>query len=154
VTLRPLPEVLVWLDPGKLTGWAMLEHGESFLSGQGDFAEVDDLVNTWVFNLGSHLWLGWEMYVVTGGGGRFGSPEYSLEMIGAVKSACRRYRVTTLPPQPSAARKLGDDDKLRRLGWYRPGQRHANDAANHLLAYLLRENLLPPAQTERLFTSG
>ena len=30
------------------------------------------------------------------------------------------------------------DDKLRRLGWYKPGKGHANDAARHLLLWFAK----------------
>ena len=145
---------LVWLDPGKLTGWAMLDNQDGFHSGQEDFAGIDDLVNAWGRMFGVTLWLGWEMYIVTQGGGRSGDPAYSLEVIGAVKSACRRHLVHTLSPMPSAARKLGGDDKLKRVGWYTPGKRHANDAANHLLAYLLREGAITTTMKDQLFTDS
>jgi len=144
----------MWLDPGKLTGWAMLESTMMFSSGQGDFDETDDLVNTWARTMRADLWLGWEMYVVTQGGGRSGTPSFSLEVIGAVKSACRRHGVTVLKPVPSSSRMLGDESKLRRLGWWRPGARHANDAAMHLTAFLLRERLMPAEMSSKLFTPG
>lgn len=145
---------MIWLDPGKVTGWAALERFTEFSSGQATFGEIDDLVNAWCFLSRERLWLGWERYIVTQGGGRTGTAEYSLEVIGAVKSACRRNNVTVLPAMPSSSRKLGDDLKLQRLGWRKPNARHANDAANHLLAWLLREGRLPPELQRELFTSG
>jgi|SRR5690242_12797717 len=150
----PDPKIVIWLDPGKMTGWAMLEDMASFSSGQADFDCIDDMVNMWCHLMRDNLWLGWERYIVTQGGGRTGTPEYSLEVIGAVKSACRRNSVTVLQPMPSASRKLGGDLKLQRLGWRQPNMRHANDAANHLLAWLLREKRLPTHLTQKLFTPG
>lgn len=145
---------IVWLDPGKLTGWARLDAEETFLSGQEEFNRMDELIDHWTAIGGPGLWLGWEMYIVTPGGGSVGTAHYSLEMIGAARSACRRHGTTVLRAMPSSARKLGDDAKLRKLGWYRPGHRHANDAANHLLAFLLRERLLPGHLARSLFTPG
>lgn len=152
--VRPDPKLVIWLDPGKMTGWAMFEDMVTFSSGQADFDGIDDMINMWCGLMRDELWLGWERYLVTQGGGRSGSPEYSLEVIGATKSACRRNNVTVLQPMPSASRKLGDDLKLQRLGWRQPGMRHANDAANHLLAWLLREKRLPTHLTQKLFTPG
>lgn len=145
---------VVWLDPGKLTGWAMLDSTDTFLSGQEDFDHIDDLVNGWAALAGPGLWIGWEMYLVTTGGGKTGIPRYSFEVIGAAKSACRRHSATMLKPMPSSSRKLGDDPKLKRMGWWKPNHRHANDAANHLLAWALRENMLPVEYKDRLFPAS
>lgn len=52
--------------------------------------------------------------------------------------------VVTLTPQPSSARNLAlSNDKLKKLGWHRPGERDTNSATAHLLSYLLRARLLP-----------
>lgn len=44
---------------------------------------------------------------------------------------------------PRSAKKFSKDDKLKALYWYmRTKDGHANDAARHLLVYLLKKNLL------------
>lgn len=148
------PSIVVWLDPGKTTGIAWLETDGFFGSDQFDFLGLGEWLIHYTIMFGTSMHLGWEMYVITGGGGRFGTAGYSLETIGMVKWLTHCARTTVLDPQPSSARKLGDDDKLKQLGWYKPGKRHANDAANHLLSHLLRTRSLPPDLTKRLFTSG
>ena len=147
------PDILVWLDPGLTTGIAWF-NGERFDSCQLIFQDVGVWLTSHLLGLRERAHVGWEHYVVTGGGGRFGTPAPSLETIGMTRWICHEHGATILPAQPSSARKLGGDDKLKRLRWYKPGKRHANDAANHLLSYLLRTHSLPPELAGRLFTSG
>lgn len=138
------PSLVMWFDPGLTTGWASLEISALFDSGQAPFEDIGVMLTSWAEALGSRLWVGWELYNVTQGGGKSGTPKYSLETIGMLKWICHSHDVTVLKAMPSASRKLGDELKLKRLGWRKPGQVHANDAAMHLLAWHLREKKLPP----------
>lgn len=133
----------MWFDPGLTTGWASLEIASMFDSGQAPFEDVGEMLTTWAETLGPRLWVGWELYNVTQGGGAAGTPKYSLETIGMLRWICHAHGVTVLKAMPSASRKLGDEIKLKKLGWRRRGQVHANDAAMHLLAWHLREKRLP-----------
>ena len=142
----------IWLDPGKTTGVACYQlYAARFKSFQGDFNEVGDEVEVMLDVESGNAAIGWEQYLVTKG--RAGTASYSLEMIGVLKRLAYVHHAVVLPAMPSSARKLGDDPKLRALGWYKPGLRHANDAANHLLAYLLRERMLPASMQARLADS-
>lgn len=144
VQVDPDPLIVMWYDPGLTTGWACLTANGDFDSGQLSFTETgEDLAQTAQI-YGPALWVGWELYNVTQGGGKAGTPKYSLETIGMLKWICHANNVTVLKPMPSSSRKLGDEIKLKRLGWRRPGMRHANDAAQHLLSWALREKRLPP----------
>ena len=145
-TWQPVSDPLLvqWYDPGLTTGWACLAADGTFDSGQLSFTEIgEDLVRD-AEAYGPALWVGWELYNVTQGGGKVGTPKYSLETIGMLRWICHAHDVTVLKAMPSASRKLGDELKLKKLGWRVPGKRHANDAAMHLLAWHLRENRLPP----------
>lgn len=148
------PLLVMWFDPGLTTGWASLHHDGFFTSGQGTFEEVGDQLTASADVYGPSLWVGWELYNVTQGGGSAGTPKYSLETIGMLKWICREHGVTVLKAVPSSNRKLGDELKLKRLGWREPGMRHANDAASHLLAFMLREKRLPPHLLGKVLGSG
>lgn len=137
------PSVVMWFDPGLTTGWAYLENDREFNSDQAPFEDIGSQLTTWAETLGPRLWVGWELYNVTQGGGKAGTPKYSLETIGMLKWICHAHDVTVLKAVPSSNRKLGDELKLKRLGWRKPGKVHANDAAMHLLAWHLREARLP-----------
>lgn len=135
-------DLVVWLDPGLTTGMAWWDpRVEIFGSWQyekGDLLKrIEYLVQTHEGQVG----IGCEHYIIAGRSP--GNPKPSLEVIGAVEAGAGEGRYCLLPPMPSAARKLGSAVLLRRLGWYKPGKDHANDAAMHLLAYLFREKRLP-----------
>lgn len=134
----------MWFDPGLTTGWAAFGSDHVFDSGQDSFENVGDSLTTLAQLLGPCLWVGWELYNVTQGGGQAGTPKYSLEVIGMLRWICHANDVTVLKAVPSASRKLGDEIKLKRIAWRTPGKVHANDAASHLLAWHLREKQLPP----------
>ncbi len=122
------PESVLWLDPGGTTGWAMLD-----LTKDG----------TYLFECGQEtpgdVWVGWEQYIVTSGGGKAGNPAPSLEAIGAVRYLCAKHRARVLPAVPSSHRVVASPALLKSLGWWRPGMPHAQDATRHLVAWLLRE---------------
>lgn len=151
------PELVVWFDPGKTTGWASYHFAtETFCSGQveddnvalGAFLEV--LGDISVTTAPECVAVGYELYLVVGGP-RAGTSEHSEKAISVIEQTARRCGYTLLPPQPSSARKLGGPAMLRRMGWYRPGQRHANDGAMHLLADLMRMKPMPYAVRRKLF---
>lgn len=143
----------VWFDPGLTTGIAWCDITGEFSSTQLDFIGTGRWLEGHLRNRAPSIAVGWEQYIVTSGGGRSGTPGPSLETIGMIRWLCNWHRVKVLPPQPASARKLGDDGKLKRIGWWNPGHRHANDAANHLLADCLRRHRLPGTLRDRLFTT-
>lgn len=146
------PPLIVWADPGLTTGLASYDMEPMlFSSGQYDKPSLIGRLKELDVQAGSRMmWLGWEDYI-TVGGPQSGTSEYSDEVIGALKDFARDKFVRTLKPQPSSARKLGSKVFLRRLGWYKPGHVHANDASMHLLAHLLRMSPIPQEIRESLF---
>jgi hypothetical protein len=95
--------------------------------------------------------IGYERFIVTSGGSRGSTPEHAHRAIQVLDSYAQEHTVPMLPPQPSSARKLGQVVYLRRLGWYKPGRGHANDAAQHLLADLLKRHPMPSSIRGKLF---
>ena len=145
------PESVLWLDPGGTTGWAMLD-----LTKDGTYlfecGQETGTVDTGVFvdevleyrcdkrrHGPGDVWVGWEQYIVTSGGGKAGNPAPSLEAIGAVRYLCAKHRARVLPAVPSSHRVVASPALLKSLGWWRPGMPHAQDATRHLVAWLLRE---------------
>lgn len=132
---RPDPLIIVYLDPGLTTGIALLD-GDRFQSDQLGFIPTGSAIAELAAKHGHQLMIGMEDYRVIGNGG---DPTYSLKVIGMVTWLAHKHAAVMLPLRASADRKLGDDDKLKRLGWWNPGHDHANDAANHLLSHVIRE---------------
>jgi hypothetical protein len=144
---------IVWLDPGQTTGLASYDlETSTFMSWQYDH---DDLERRFVQDLfplyADRMVIGYEKYIVTSGGPRTSTPKHAIEATTIVWLLAAGADVPVLKPQPSSARKLGSTVMLRRLGWYKPGKVHANDASQHLLSHLLKMRPMPRAIREKLF---
>lgn len=145
------PEFVIWLDPGLDTGWATLFHGESFDSGEGILPEIGELLEDYAGVYGPNMAIGWEQYIVTPGGGRTGSAGPPIEVIGMARWLGYKYECEMLAPVPSAMRTSVSVTVLKKLNWHCPGMDHANQAARHLGAWMLREKLFTRDQKARLF---
>jgi len=145
--------VIVWVDPGESTGWAVWTGDGTFVSGQDDAYHVESQIYRSLMAHAPRLEIGWEQYLITGS--RVKHDGSALRVIGFLEWVTRYAGCRTLKPMPSSARNLGQDgDKLRKLGWHAPGRRDANAAAAHLLAHLLRDGLLPQAMLRQLVSEG
>lgn len=143
---------IVWADPGLLTGlaWYDLNTGH-FGSDQYGPDDLRRKLDGFGMDHASHMIVGYERFIVTSGGPRTSSPEHAHRAIQVIDGFAKQYVVPLAKPQPSSARKLAQTVYLRRLGWYKPGRGHANDAAQHLLADLLRRKPIPGPVREKLF---
>lgn len=142
---------VAWLDPGLVTGLATydLEH-PNFMSWQYEPDDVVRRLHQLLEICDGRMRIGWEKYLVAGGPHK-GTAKYSLEIIGRLQDFALVHGVEVLPSQPSSARALGQVTYLRRLGWYKPGKPHANDASQHLLAHLLKMKPMPAEVRGKLF---
>lgn len=146
------PTFIVWTDPGQTTGAAWYDMELSvFGSGQYDLDDLRRKLTALRGIFGDRMALGWELYISTSGGARTGTPTPSNKAIGMMQSLADEQGIVLLKPQPSSARNLGSVTFLRRLGWYKPGKGHANDAAQHLLAHLIRQRPMHEPIREKLF---
>lgn len=76
------------------------------------------------------------------------SPQYdALELIGAVINLCREFDIITKLQTAADAKNVCTDAKLKKLGWFQRGMRHANDAKRHLLLALITSD---PGEVVRL----
>lgn len=146
------PTFIAWADPGLLSGlaWVDLDDG-TFSSWQYDNRQLDKQLNSMADRFGDRMSVGYERFIVTSGGPRTSSPEHAQRAIQVIEDFAHKRCIPLLPPQPSSARKLGQVVYLRRLGWYKPGKAHANDAAQHLLAHLLKMSPMPHEIRTKLF---
>lgn len=146
-----LPQRIIWLDPGKITGWASWRLTAcEFESGQFPFAPLGEWLRRY---LCPATWLGWEAYTVRPGGAHIKFQPDSLEVIGMARWLAYHQNARVLPPQQPGDRVLGARH-LRAVRWVQPGQNHANDAAAHLLAFLLGNALASISITSRLSGDG
>lgn len=151
-----LPAAVLWEDPGKMTGLALLfphqvipEPSVNWWCDEGDFMAAGD----WVTGLSSswreRLWIGWERYDIN-----VRMPQkdahHAIEMIGVTRRAAMRNGCRILTPAAPSQRKIATRKMLASIGWWVPGKDDAQSAAAHMLAWLLREGELPPRERELL----
>lgn len=146
------PKCVTWLDPGLTTGWATLVNGgKDFESGQGLFKDVGEYLQGNASLYVQDMAIGYEKYIVTPGGARIGTAEPPLKVIGMAEFIGYWNACEMLPSVPSSMRLVASVQMLKKLGWYRHGLDHANQAARHMLAWMMRERLLTDEQEELLF---
>lgn len=127
------------VDPGKLTGWAILEEGGQFWSGEDphhDFLlRTEKALYDGVFDM-----VVAERFNVTAATLKKSRGEmWSLRQLGCLEYWCKKLAIPYDEQLPSDAMGFASNDRLKELGWYRPGHGgHANDAARHLLLYAAR----------------
>lgn len=138
-----------WLDPGQTTGAAWYDlDTDQFGSAEYTADELADVMDAMTAVHCERMAVGWEMYLQPGSKG---IADYSVGEIAKVRKLCADRGVTMLKPQPSSARNLQSTVVfLRRLGWYRSGAGHANDAACHLFRHLIRMHPIPEKIRTRL----
>lgn len=138
-----LPSMVIWLDPGQTSGYAYITDKFAFHSGQLGFQQLGQQLELSCSIHEESLWLGWESFVLNSLTASKHGSEKALEVIGLARYLAQKYECVILPSRMPSSRDLGGLQKLKRIGWYRTGQPHANDAAMHLLSYLLQNHMLP-----------
>lgn len=146
---------VLWFDPGETTGYAMYDiRRDEFRAGQLTLTGVGEMLTSLVHDQAVELAVGYERFIVTDQGSKYASPEYPLKVCGIIDWLVYHHRYTMLKAMPSSSRNLGrDGGKLHKLGWWTPGKVHANDAAAHLVAWLLKTRKMPQHRIAQLFTS-
>jgi hypothetical protein len=149
--------LIVALDPGGTTGWACCEIKEvaQSIDERGSLRVNEDYVYTagqigpeqhhkklWDALLDwrdstQHLHLVVESFQFRQGRQRANIVLDSLEYIGVAKlfATMNTSRVSIALQTPASAKGFVSDSKIKRLGLWRPGAPHANDATRHLLYY-------------------
>jgi hypothetical protein len=138
-------DVIAWFDPGLTTGGAVYDiEADRFESGQYDLEHLALHLGVLYGRFGDRLAVGWELYVQTPRPRPGSKAEYSNTAIAVLDQLCTQYGIPVLKGQPSSARMAASTKVfLRRLGWYRAGQPHANDAACHLFRHIVRMKPVP-----------
>jgi hypothetical protein len=140
-----LPPCLLWMDPSRLTGLAWLWNGgQSFYTDEYPFGEFGDHIEDTCRQWGSGLVLGYETYKV-----RPNLPQTNagdaMEPIGVLRHYGLRYGCHIVHADPGD-RLVMTRAILTGFGWWPKGKKDAASATQHLAAWLLRENCLPPRE--------
>ena len=133
-----MSENVLAVDPGKVTGVAMMRDG-GFTSFQleGWWGTIETLreearscdvvvVESFVVRANTHKL-------------DSGSFAHTTDLIGACRFVAADLDMGFVKQTPGEAKSFASDDKLKALGWHNPTKGgHANDAARHLLTYLVK----------------
>lgn len=134
----------LWLDPGLTTGWAKLasprDEPDVFTSGEADFSQAGHIIDAHAQS--GKTAIGWEQTDITYSTYRMPDVKLALEVSGIARWACLRNHCEMLGPAARGMRSLASTEMLKALRWHKPGMPHANDAASHLLSWLIREHRL------------
>lgn len=143
---------ITWADPGLLTGLAWYDMEKDFFnSWQYNYQDLARQLRRIVVMGEGRMVMGYEKFIDTSGGRKTSSPQHAHRAVQVIEDFVREEGVPLLRAQPSSARILGQVVYLRRLGWYKPGKGHANDAAQHVLANVLTRRPMPQPLREKLF---
>lgn len=145
-----LPEAVLWIDPGMDTGLAgLLGHGTMFYADEYGFMEAGTYIERFCQLYGPRGAVGWETYTVDPNRPQKDA-HHALEMIGVARRMVTLAMCRQLPPAAPGKRKVATTAMLQAVGWWVPAKDDAQEAARHMLAWLLRENLVPPRERELL----
>ncbi|GAA2141716.1 hypothetical protein GCM10009760_26180 [Kitasatospora kazusensis] len=132
------------VDPGLTTGWAIWgDHHKAH--GQDEPMPFLDLAEEWAALARPASVMVVESYRITAETVRKSRQPWSLEIIGALRWIAHRHGVDFLMQTPADAKAFGHDARLKRLGFWVPGQDHARDAYRHLALALAKHRRLPDA---------
>lgn len=135
--------LLMAFDPGKTVGWSMTDLPDRswFGSGQTDITGVADIVNTVLQCLTqkartASVMIIEQFNVAARPVGSSRTVVITAESIGVLRYLAERYGASVELKLP-VTRTIVTPQHLKGLGWYRPGNDHANQATRHLVAWLL-----------------
>lgn len=135
-----IPERLLALDPGHTTGWSVFEKGELTAWGQAatmdrGWGEINQL-----FHDIQPTALIYENYrIYEHKLARHANSEvYTIRLIGVIEFLCDvTFGIPRYNQMAQQAKGFVTDEKLKKWGMYKPGQKHARDSIRHGCYFLL-----------------
>lgn len=146
---------ILTVDPGRATGWAVLEQGSAYF-GEEEFELFPEWAESFLrsrFDKGCRFYVVAERFVISGGTVTVarGDTNWSIELIGVLRYLTRKYGHEFDLQGAGDAKRFGSDKLLRKLGWWTSGSDHARDAARHLALALGRRD---PSDLDRRLLSS
>lgn len=137
--------IIIGIDPGLMTGMSTWIGGLELESTvQWDAKTV--VAHVWhtieAFGLRRSIHVVCERYDITPQTARMSRQYDALHVIGALRFKCEIFNdrtntnVVFVQYGRSDAKKFASDDRLRSVGWHRPGNDHANDASRQVMMHL------------------
>lgn len=143
-----LPPAVLWIDGGGMTGLAKLEQRQHFLASEFAFRPACDQIWWMCSYYRGELWIGWERWQVFADTHKKTPQPEAPEINGVAKYAALVWGCRILTPAQQHTPDKQDQKRLKAIGWWVPGMNDAQSAACHLLAWLMRENELPPRERQ------
>ena len=138
-----LPPAVMWIDPGKMTGIAVLQGDRLFTADEWDFDHAGDQIEHWCAYWQRLLAVGWERYWVDQRRPQQDA-HHALEMIGVARRYARKWQCQLLPERQPHDPDAADRKRLIAMGIWPPGKKDAQSAAVHMVGWLLETGNLPP----------
>lgn len=133
--------VLLALDPGHTTGWAVFHEYKLYCSGEVDTSEIDTAVqelkplfDTFVPHtivLEDYRVYRWRQKQ------HVGSELMTTRVIGCIETLSSLDSIPVYKQPAQVAKSFCKDTKLKAWGIYKPGERHARDAIRHGAYFLI-----------------
>jgi hypothetical protein len=155
---KQMPEFILGVDPGELTGLAFLHTRAPLTSFGGwelDLYQGGALIKDICEQCGPRLHVVCEQFTISMRTVKnTPTAHYSIEMIGVARYFCQVYTgwdLTLYEQKPP----FSTDDRLKAMGWYHPTPNgHLNDAGRQVLKHLVecgfRDDLLWPEKSTSL----
>lgn len=138
-----LPEYLLCIDPGRVTGLALYQADQGgnvvqVWSAEGEFVEACDKINETLAEYGPRCRVLYEKYIITIQTAKKSPQPWSLEVIGVAKWLAARYKAESVVSQTSSKAKMFcPNSRLRDLGFWHRGGDHGRDALRHGVTHLV-----------------
>lgn len=145
-----MSNLLITIDPGKASGFAVLDYTDlsdikilqsAELTQMDTIFEVDTLLSDAdeLDNVASYE-IVMEKFTITAQTGKNTNAEnWSPEIIGAVKYLAWKYGVKFSEQTPAEAKNFVPNERMKAVGiWHVGGEGHARDALRHGVLYLVK----------------
>jgi hypothetical protein len=155
---RSAAPVAIAIDPGKTTGFAVVERDDWDFTRSGLILRHSSELDESLIIPALRVYLDSfsdkqcaiiiETFVINAQTVKNSAAPWSLKVTGAVEQVCRDYGypVESIEWQaPANAKSVVPNEKLKRLElWHRGGAGHANDAIRHAVLYFIRHGYTSP----------
>lgn len=131
--------MILGVDPGTTTGLAFWDEDDREVHVWAEQPAVTAVHNVWQFvERGEISHLVCERYDITPNTLRVTRNADPYHVEGALKIHCAIHQVPFIQISRADAKRFATDEKLRALGWFWRGQKHARDATRQLVTHLAR----------------
>jgi hypothetical protein len=138
--------IILAVDPGLTTGMALFNTITSSYKVEQitGFEKFSEFMSAWCDGLDPIPdVIVVEKYTITPETAKKTQQYEALEITGVLRHLVHEWGSQWVEPQlPSAAMKLGTNDRLKRVGWYVKGKPHAMDAARHLFLWCCKNGII------------